>query len=54
MKFSHEDVSVATLIAVVGLLLYAYSDRIDAVGVVVAALWAAYVIGKGSGPTDRS
>jgi hypothetical protein len=54
VKFSHEDVSVATLILVVGLLLYVYSERVDAVGVVVFALWAAYMIGKGSGPTGRS
>ena len=54
MKFSHEDVTVATLILVVGLLLYVYSERIDAVGVVVFTLWAAYLIGKGHGPTGRS
>ena len=54
MKFSHEDVTVATLILVVGLLLYVYSERVDAVGIAIAALWAAYVIGKGHGPTGRS
>jgi hypothetical protein len=51
---NHEDVSVATLILVVGLLLYVYSERIDYAGLLVATLWAAYIIGKWSGPTDRS
>jgi hypothetical protein len=50
----HEDVTVATLILVVGLLLYVYSDRVDYAGVLIASLWGAYIIGKWSGPTDRS